>query len=220
MAEYINKQELALAASTALFQGVDEMVVERILSDEQCSRRSYRKGERIFDETHFSKSLGIVLSGKLQIEHASGENRNVQMSQLTAGDCFGAAAMFQEVESYPTQITAQANSSVLFLPQSVLLWYMQRNPTIMENYIRFLTQRIRFLNNKIAILTAGSAEQKLLLYLREYGSFSGPMTELGKILNVSRATLYRALETLAKKHIVRRGDKTVAYLGEKIAEIT
>lgn len=211
--ETISKQELTLVASTPLFRGVDEMVVERILSDEQCSRRSYKKGQVIFDENHFSKALGILLSGSVQIESISEPEGKMQMSQLVSGGYFGAAAMFQEMDFYPTRLISTGNTQVLFVPQSVLLWFMQRNPTIMENYIRFLTDRIRFLNNKIAILTAGSGENKLLTYLREYGSFTGNMTQLGKTLNISRATLYRALETLEKKQIIAWGDKTVTYLG-------
>lgn len=207
----ITKQQLETAGSSPLFRDMDEMAVERIVSDEKCSVRTYEKGEVIFDDSHFVRALGIVLRGQVQVEQALW-GKKLQMSRIHPGGCFGAAAMFREESHYPTLLTAAKPAEILFLPEEVLTWYMQRNPVLTENYIAFLSERIRFLNTIIATLTAGTSEQKLAVYLLEYGDVAASMTGLSQTLNMGRATLYRGLSELERRGLIEWGNKSVRVL--------
>lgn len=213
MAEGISETRLALICGTFLFQGVDEIVVERMVADYRCVRERFIKGNVIYDETHFRRCLGIILAGEVRVDKLTPEGKRMKMSVLSPGECFGAAAMFQERDRYATVLTAEKSTDVLFLPEALILWAMQRNFTITENYIRYLSNRIWFLNEKISGLTAGSADQRLAVFLAEHcdadGMLSTSMTDLSRQLNIGRASLYRALDSLEEKGLIRRGAKTL-----------
>lgn len=216
MANGILRQKLELIASTFLFESMDEIVVERIVSDSRCVREQFSKGSRIFDETHFRRCLGILLAGEIRVDKLTPDGKYMKMSCLTPGECFGAAAMFSGRERYATVLTAEKNAEVLFVPEELIRWTMQRDFTITENYIRYLSDRIWFLNEKISSLTAGSAEQRLAVFLLEHcdktGVLNTSMTDLSQQLNIGRASLYRALETLEGQKLVCRGGKSLEIL--------
>lgn len=49
-------------------------------------------------------------------------------------------------------------TKLLFISQARMSDYIARYPVVAENYIRFLSDRIRFLNRKIANFTNGRTE--------------------------------------------------------------
>jgi CRP-like cAMP-binding protein len=214
MANKFTKQQLQLVASTFLFRNVDEVVVERLISDEHCIQQSYQKGAVIYDEMHFLHCMGILLSGAVQVAKRTCDGKKLIMSRLTPGECFGAAAMFHRRNRYATILTAEKPTTVLFVPEELIVWSMRRDPVITENYITYLSDRIWFLNTKISALTAGSAEQRLAVFLLEQGSVSSSMTDLSHQLNVGRASLYRALDVLEANGYIRKGSKSIEVMNE------
>ncbi len=213
MTEEIPRQKMDLIASTFLFHNLDETQIRRIITDTHCREERYPKGRVIFDRTHFSRCLGIVLSGEIRVEKQTSEDRYMKMSTLRPGDCFGAASMFCDREEYATVLTAAKPAEILFLPEEIIRRAMHLDFTVTENYIRYLSGRIWFLNEKISNLTAGTTEQRLASYLLEHsddtGKLSVSMTELSRLINIGRASLYRAMDSLESRGCLTRNGKEV-----------
>lgn len=216
MAEELSRQKLELICGSALFTRVDEILVEQIAFDRRCQCRQFRKGEVIYDPDHGPRCLGIVLAGKVRVEQYVRGKHRMKMSELQPGGCFGAAAVFQESQRYAMILTAVCSTEALLLSEDMLRWAMQRNFTVTENYIRYLSGQIRFLHEKITNLTAGTAEERLALFLTEHcapdGSLQTAMTDLCSQLNLGRATLYRALEALEARGLISWGNKAIYVL--------
>ena len=83
------------------------------------------------------------------------------------------------------------------------------------NLIRFLSGRIDFLNEKVAMLCGASAERKLSCYLYQQYQAQNSLDLLFKPkitaerINVGRASLYRALSSLAEQEIIQISDKKI-----------
>ncbi len=170
-------------------------------------RRSYCCGDIIYDSALAQAALAVVLSGEVCVFHG-----RVVMNILRVGDVFGAAALYGQDEPYASRVVAESACEVAFIPQDTVSRWMASEPRIGENYIRFLSDRIRFLNRRLATLTAGQTDGKLWRYLLAYAGddgivrISGGMTELAKRLNMGRSSLYRSLDSLADAgRIVRDG---------------
>ena len=220
MPSSLTPQPLKTIASSFLFRNVDDILVEQLASDNRCQRETYPRGAVIFDETHFRRCLGILLSGEVLVEKNTADGKKLNMSRLYPGDCFGAAAMFHQRRRYASLLTAKKPTEVLFLPQEVITWAMERNSAITKNYISYLSGRIWFLSSRISALTAGTAERKLAVYLLEQGTMDVSMTDLSQQLNLGRASLYRAVETLEEMGGIGREGKTVKVLdAEKLREM-
>lgn len=211
----LNEIETELVSKTELFRGSPPSVLARILAVSDCTATEYEKNEVVYDKTNFYRSLGIVLEGRLRVTKENADKRPIVMSTLQRGAIFGAAALFNSEPEYATKITAIERSRVLFLPQRLIKRMIEREPDIAENYIRYLSERILFLNRKIYFLTAGTAEQRLAGFLLDnlaVGEFSEmPMTmhRLADALNMSRASLYRAFDELTASGAVSKQGKLV-----------
>lgn len=205
----LTKSELSLVSGIFLFQDMDDFVVEGIISDPRCQRQCYTRNEIIFDETNYQSSLGVILSGDVLVEKAGSDGKRIKISTLSLGDCFGAAAMFQDRDRYATILTAISVVEILFIPEALIRWSMKRDLRITENYIRYLSGRIAFLTDKISALTAGTVEQKLAIYLLEHSEINMSMTGLSKLLNIGRASLYRALDAFEGAEIIHRNGKQI-----------
>lgn len=211
----LNEIETELVSKTELFRGSPPSVLTRILAVSDCTAAEYEKNEVVYDKTNFSRSLGIVLEGRLRVTKENADKRPIVMSTLQRGAMFGAAALFNSEPEYATKITAIERSRVLFLPQRLIKRMIEREPDIAENYIRYLSERILFLNRKICFLTAGTAEQRLAGFLLDnlaVGEFSEmpmPMHRLADALNMSRASLYRAFDELTASGAVSKQGKLV-----------
>ncbi len=211
----LNGTETELVLKTELFRGSPPGVLTRILAVSDCTAAAYEKNEVVYDKTNFSRSLGIVLEGRLRVTKENADKRSIVMSTLQRGAMFGAAALFNSEPEYATKITAIEHSRVLFLPQRLIKRMIEREPEIAENYIRYLSERILFLNRKIYFLTAGTAEQRLAGFLLDnlaVGEFSEmpmPMHRLADALNMSRASLYRAFDELTASGAVSKQGKLV-----------
>lgn len=211
----LNEIETELVSKTELFRGSPPSMLTRILAVSDCTAAEYEKNEVVYDNTNFSRSLGIVLEGRLRVTKENADKRPIVMSTLQRGAMFGAAALFNSEPEYATKITAIERSRVLFLPQRLIKRMIEREPDIAENYIRYLSERILFLNRKIYFLTAGTAEQRLAGFLLDnlaVGEFSEmPMTmhRLADALNMSRASLYRAFDELTASGAVSKQGKLV-----------
>lgn len=211
----LNEIETELVSKTELFRGSPPSVLTRILAVSDCTAAEYEKNEVVYDKTNFYRSLGIVLEGRLRVTKENADKRPIVMSTLQRGAMFGAAALFNSEPEYATKITAIESSRVLFLPQRLIKRMIEREPDIAENYIRYLSERILFLNRKIYFLTAGTAEQRLAGFLLDnlaVGEFSEmPMTmhRLADALNMSRASLYRAFDELTASGAVSKQGKLV-----------
>ena len=211
----LNETEMELVLKTELFRGSPPSVLTRILAVSDCTAADYEKNDVVYDKTNFSRSLGIVLEGRLRVTKENADKRPIVMSTLQRGALFGAAALFNSEPEYATKITAIERSRVLFLPQRLIKRMIEREPDIAENYIRYLSERILFLNRKIYVLTAGTAEQRLAGFLLdnlavgEYSEMPMPMHRLADALNMSRASLYRAFDELTESGAVSKQGKLV-----------
>ena len=198
-------EELHLLAACPLFLGVEEALLYRLARE--AGRAEFSSGQVVYDPDHFRRCLGVVLSGRLQVTKGS-----LAVSLLEPGDLFGAAALYSGEAEFASTITAQRPSACLMLEQSLVDRLLAEQGQIRENYLRYLTGRIRFLSGRLQTLAQPGAEGKLARYLLANGGSSCPATELCQRLGVSRASLYRAFAALEDSGLITRKGKTITVV--------
>ena len=171
---------------------------------------TYERGQIIYDAAECRRSLGVVLQGRAEAVSAAQEK--TVLSGFRPGAAFGAAALFGMDHSYVSRIRAVTAYRVQFLPEKLLERIFLTYPRTAVNYIAFLSSRVRLLNGKIAVLAQNDTEGRLYRYLAENCDENGnltrriTMTRLAATLNMGRTSLYRALDSLEKKHLIVRKD--------------
>lgn len=202
----LTRGQRRLVQESFLFCGVPEEGLEFCLS--RCEDAAALRGETLYTPEHFRRCLALVLSGRVRVTRGE-----LFVSVLERGDWFGAAALFNEREEFPSTLTALCECRVLFFPQSAVEELMERWPAAGANYVRYLSGRIRFLSDRLNNLAAGSAEEKvkqfLLLRADDGGTVTASATEVAQALGLGRASVYRAFETLEERGELAREGKQI-----------
>lgn len=220
MNNVFNPEDFELIMRTELFRGTAEGSLQRILNVSGYELGQYRKDDIIYSPTDFKSSLGIILEGSLRVTKENADGKEIVMSTLYRGNMFGAAALFNGEHEYQTKITAVEDSRIIFFSQRIIMRLIEREPKIAENYIRYLSERIVFLNKKIYFLTSGTAEQRLSSFLlnnlskHDYSKLPMSMTDIASSLNISRASLYRALDTIVDSGAIEKNGKQMRIADE------
>ena len=203
-----------------LLDGLTECERKIIISDFPASV-NFKKGEVIYSADKFSNSLGFICSGKAFA--VTNNSQGVFMKSFESGTCFGAAAIFGSGEKYVSTVIAKTDTTVLFINEELLNKIFLNYPKTAVNYISFLSDKVRFLNKKLSVLSCSNAEDTVLKYLssvtdgENYALIPKNMTLLSKMLGIGRATLYRTLDNLETSgRILRENNKIKVINNEKI----
>lgn len=202
----LTREEISLLAACPLFRGADGDLLGSLTELEGAGLVQFDSGV-VYSPRHFRRSLGVVLSGQLQVTKGS-----LAVSVLEPGDLFGAAALYSDEPEFATTITAKGSSRCLMLEQALVDRLLAEHGQIRENYLRYLTGRIRFLSGRLQTLAQPGVEGKLARYLLAGGGSSCPATQLCQRLGVSRASLYRAFAALEDGGLIRRTGKTITVI--------
>ncbi len=211
----LSPTQLSTLRHAAVFYAVPMSTIEKIAASPDCEIRSYSKSQLVYGKTEFARSLGIVLSGSLRVTKSGEGGRTIIMSTLSQGSVFGAAALFTEQPEYAADIRAVSDAQIVFFTQRLVQRMMRFDPQIALNYVKYLSERIRFLNKKLYFLSSGTAEQRLASFLLDNLPEGGeselpmPLNKLSLALNVSRASLYRAFDALGEEGAIEKNGKSI-----------
>ena len=215
----MDQDQLSVLKQAPVFQGIDEIVLEHVAQDSKCRMERYVKGQHIYDLTHFRPCFGILLSGAVLCEKPTADGSAILVANLKPGDCFGAEVLYGDRAEYPFVLTAQQETEILMIPQAVLSRTMRRNFQIAENYVRYLTQQLWLQSQHLSVLTAGPVLQRLSAFLLNRadaeGSVQSSMISVSRQLHIGRASLYRAMEELKNRGLVRKEGKTLTILDQE-----
>lgn len=200
-------KELDRVRAHPLFAGIEESVLLELMGEQLAELRSYAAGELLLP-ANADPRAGLILSGKASVTTPD-EGRSVLLRYLGAGDLFGIANLFSN-DPFVSQIRATKPTKCFLLSEAGVRCLLRESEAFREHYVAFLGNRIRFLNRKIGYLTAGTAERRLALYLSSLGAGKVQLpisiSDLSELLDIGRASLYRALDCLETDgYLIRAG---------------
>lgn len=206
---------MSVYESLFLLDGLENSEKQEIISSFPKPVK-FEKDELICSSEAFSYALVLIVSGSA---FAVTNNANkVVMKKFSPGMCFGAAALFGGGGKYVSTVAAEQTSEIVFLTEERLTELFKSYPKTAINYISFLSDKIRFLNEKISVITCQSAEDTVYQYLLcaknndGYAVLPQSMTMLAKMLGLGRASLYRSLDKLEQSGYIRRENNEIKVI--------
>lgn len=198
-----------------IFNGCDFNKLDKKYGiSDSCKDLSFKK-EEIIGYSEKSNGLPIILSGTVAVLTDSGN----LIRYASSGEILGVASIYHSDGENNTVIKAASECRIMYFPTDLLTKLLKNEFVVTENYLRFLSDRVHFLNRKINILTQGNTEQKLAVFLYGFGSdeivLPVSYIELAEYLSLGRASLYRALDDFCEKKIIQRNNKSIKILNRK-----
>lgn len=199
-------------ADTFLFAGIPAEEIEPLLSICGVRVEHFEKDQVIFDRNRNERALAIILFGSCAVTK-EGDGGKMPMSVLHRTDLFGAASLFHCEPDYVARVSAEESTWILLIPEQVLIEMMQKDFRITENYLRYLTARIRFLSRRLDGFLPQNVEERVLNHIlsrAKNGSYESEwsVSSLADALCVSRSTLYRAMDKLVSEGKIERNGRT------------
>lgn len=216
----VRNEVAAVLKNSVIFEGASPELLASVAASDEIRLISVPKGDFLLTPSEFYQGVLFLLRGKAVVSKKEGGG-DVLMSMLLPGSVFGAVTAFSQRPRYATYVQAVANCRAVLLPDTLLHTLFQQDVGIAENYIRYLSDRIFFLNRKIDGFTGSHIDQRLAMYLADHAvpaeeghavllPFS--LTDLASVLAVARASLYRSLEALEQQGVIRREGRMIHIL--------
>ena len=164
------------------------------LPPEQVTAKRFRAGQIISDRPGGVSSVGMIVSGRVEVYSVALDGKDVQLNALTAGECFGVCNLLADTE-LETVLRCGEETEVLYIPKAVLLACMERDAGLAMRKLQFLLRRIE-------LLTMQSCRGRLIAHLLERQDekgvvrLAGSREDLARRLGMSRAALFRELSVL------------------------
>ncbi len=201
-----------------LFRGIEEPTVLKLLSLINLDFREYERSEIIYSPSSFDRRIGIVLSGECSIYRQKLDGKDIPLNVVSRTGCFGITAALAGREEFPTIIIAKRRCQIAFISGSDIEILIRNSSQVALNVIKFMSEKICFLNDKIATFSGDNVEQKTARYIlsipeiKEGYPISFNKKHAAEAINSGRASLYRALDALADSGLISIEEKTIIIL--------
>jgi CRP-like cAMP-binding protein len=188
-----------------LFAGISETDMRTMLTCFKPRVAGFKRGEYVCLEGDEQETIGVLLSGRLNVNRETMAGNKMVMAVLSPGDLFGEMAAFSGRNKWPASVSAVETSEVMFILTKYFSYacgnVCDHHGLLILNMLGIISQKALLLNRKVEYLTVKGMREKLSRYLMEqYRNFGSPTftmdmnrNELADFLNVSRPSMSREL---------------------------
>jgi CRP-like cAMP-binding protein len=141
---FLKKTALFSAVLTSELRAIAEIVEEA----------DVEAGKELVKESDPGDCLYVIKAGRVRITKKTSDGRTIDLAELSAGECFGEMALFDE-ESRSATAYALTPCTVLKVKRDDLLDVIAEYPTIAVELLRIFVRRLRKANARVESLSAG-----------------------------------------------------------------
>ena len=212
-----------------LFTGIEETDLSVMLNCLNARVVAAEKRQILFSEGDPAKSVGIVLSGAVEIAREDYYGRRSIVGVMEPSGMFGEVFACAGVPIMPVSVAAVEKSEILLLDCRRILTVCSGacafHSRLIENLLRVVAEKNLLLNQKIEILSKRTTREKLMAYLliqaKKNGSdeFTIPYGRqaLADYLEVDRSAMSAEIGRLKREGVIDTSRKWFRLLrtGEK-----
>ncbi len=193
-----------------LFKNISTDEINNLISRVPYSISKYNKDDVIAIEEDDCNSLGIILSGTVEIHKSFPSGKIVTINHFEAGNVFGEALVFSGNHKYPATIISSSNTEIMYINKDDVIKLMISDDRVLNNFVSVLSNRILMLNDRITNLSYDSIRKKIAnIILVEYSKQKNKLLTLpfcrkkmAELLNIPRPSLSRELMKMKEEGII------------------
>ncbi|MBQ3647601.1 MAG: Crp/Fnr family transcriptional regulator [Spirochaetia bacterium] len=210
----MKKNELFLKECN-LFSNIDSTHLQAMLVCLGAREKTFRKGSVIFACGEKAETLGIVLSGKVQMIRIDYYGNRSIVAEMGNAQIFGEVFACSDIDTLPVDFLASEESSVLLINARRITKTCSHacafHRQIIFNLLKLVATKSLLFGQKIDIVSRRTTREKLLAYLgtvaRQTGkkSFTIPYSrqELADYLDVERSGLSAEIGKMCRENIIK-----------------
>ncbi|CAA7624721.1 Crp/Fnr family transcriptional regulator [Magnetospirillum sp. SS-4] len=181
----------------------------------RCAWHRFASGDQVFDKESDTLDVYFVIDGAVRILNATGDDREVALADVLAGNYFGELAAIDGMRR-SARVIATRESVLASLDGASFLDLMRRYPEIAMKVLSRLTRIVRNLDSRVTQLTSQTEAQRIWCELVRLAEPDVARPECWHIPDMpnhreiaawagtSREQVAQAIGELARDGIVRR----------------
>lgn len=197
-----------------IFNGLDQEEIETLL-DGRFQMKSYQTGEAVAFQGDVYRSLLIVESGTVRGEMTNFAGDRVVIEEIASPRPVAPAILYASGNRLPVDVVAVTDTDIISIHRNDFTHILQTDARVLHNFIQSMSDRSKFLSDRIRMLRFGTIKSKLAGYLLEQmqhnnsTEFDIPHTqqELADMFGVTRPALSRAISQISETGIIRSEKK-------------
>jgi len=215
---------MVIPGNVVLFEDITAADVIQLLSCLAVHPRSFEKGAVILREGDPIESIGIILTGFVQIVRNDYAGNRIIQAGFGSGSIFAESFVCAGVRQSPVNVVATEDSSILFVPFTKMIRSCETacsfHHQLIENMMKLLARKNLMLNAKLEIAAKRTIREKVVAYLELEQKKSGQAifdipfgrNELADYLCVDRSALSRELGNMKESGLIFFEGKQFALL--------
>ncbi|NCF27278.1 MAG: cyclic nucleotide-binding domain-containing protein [Gammaproteobacteria bacterium] len=200
----------ALLDATALFGGLDDAVLTRLLP--HVSLRWLGAKKTLYNQGQPGSSVFVLIEGSMKLVRRTGGAREHVVRLIRPGEVLAETVLFSS-NGYPATAVALENSRLLEVDARQFAVSLRENPLLAWNVMERLGKRIEELQAQTELLATHTAEQKVAAYLvHRYRALSPSdavvtrscrRSDLASLLALAPETLCRVITEFKRRGWIR-----------------
>ena len=199
---------------TPLFRGLTSEEIEQVLTCLQAEKKHFERGRYILREGDKVRSVGLVLSGGVNIERDDFWGNRTILGHVEPGQIFGETYACVPGEPLTVSVTAAAESEILFLDIGCMLTVCGNacavHNKLIGNLLAVTAEKNLRLSSRMAHIAPKTIRGRVLAYLAELAVRQGGQTvivpfdrqQMADYLGVERSALSGELSKMRKEGIL------------------
>lgn len=216
------KNLYGVLASSAIFAGLDETTVMKILASVHYQIKSYEKDDIIANKGEPCEWLQLVIGGTVRGEMTDSEAKVLKIENVDTGQTIAVAFLYGRNARYPVNVIANTACRIFRISKSDMIKVMQHFPIVLENMLVMVSEKAQFLSGRIHFLTLKTIRGKIAAYIIQrlrpntvYIEFDKNQSELAEFFGVTRPSLSRAFKQLEDEKYIAVKGRTVQILNKE-----
>lgn len=188
------------------------------------SIKSFRKGEFLHRVGDDCSHLEILLEGTIVNMQYDAYGNELIIKSFEIGEIIAGNIIFGSSSKYPLSFFSQSNGTLLQIDKSFLFELFIKNPAILKQFLKLISDRAIYLGNKITHCNRKTLKELIMEYLHFQSLLQNSTTitlsiskkELADRLGVQRTSVSREFSRMQKDGlIILYEDKKTIKIMEK-----
>ena len=147
-----------------LFNGIS--AESKFLLASVCRIREFKKKETLFHEGEPGRAVYYLAGGDVQLHKNTPDGKEIVIKIVKPEELFAEAILFEK-DNYPVTAVALSAATALLIPKLEFYTLLDK-PDFRNDFIAVLMQKLRYLGERIQLISAHTLEERLIIFLQEH----------------------------------------------------
>ena len=212
-----------ILAKSPVFRGLNSDQINECLKSIHIQVKSFRKDSLIVHAGEKVNHLLIIQKGSVRGEMLDYSGKVLKIEDIESPRALAGAFLFGKTNAYPVTVTANTDVELLSIPRNEFLQLLQKEKTILLNYLNDISTRTQFLSNKLHFLSFRTIKGKIAHYLLQKSGNNSNTVELNhtqqqlaELFGVTRPSLSRVLGEMQREGLISLERKNIIILEKQM----